>query len=140
MNGASGQSFKVQPHSLLLRQSGIFCRHISKMTRIVIAAIVVNAQECRNTLPERSEILQFRLCPHCFGKCRNARKLHILHLLEIGDILGPQVSLRTTHELSFLAGELLGNRFKLIDLLHRNISANGKRLILHVFSLIIVEI
>ena len=110
------------------------------MLGIVITKTVVDCKESRDAVFEAIEVLLVRLCPEHFGEGCHAREFHVLHLSEVEDILGPEIGLSTDYEVGFIACEFCRDRLETIHFFHRDIATDCKRLVLHIFRLVEIEI
>ena len=110
------------------------------MACILIAIAVVKVAKTVRALAEIIEILLRCGCPLHLGQGRHTWHNHVFGLRGVRNVLGPEVSLHTKDTLFGIGRKAFGYWFVRINLLNRRETADGIRLVLGIFGLIMVEI
>ena len=114
--------------------------HVVEMLGVVISETVIQVSELCQTVGEAVVVLQCGLAPlHLAERCQSGQS-HILHLLESGHILCPDVCLYADDVACLVSCKLFGHRLVRIDGLKGQVTTDGKRLVGLVERLIIVEV
>ena len=108
------------------------------MFRIIISAGVVNLRQPAYAAQVVAVILPVETPPH-FGQRAQARQEHVFGMGPRSDVLGPEVGLHAQYTALFVSRQHLV-RIERIDLLHRQITADGERFSGRIARLVIVQI
>ena len=111
-----------------------------QMACILIAIAVVKVAKTVCALAEIIEVLLRSGRPLHLGQGCHTRHNHVFGLCGVRNVLGPEVSLHTKDTLFGIGRKAFGYWFVRINLLNRRETADGIRLVLLVFGLIMVEI